>query len=272
MANTGNMTGRGQSSIQPGSTVQDTSQRNCIDFLGVKVDAVSTPELLERITTYAAGPKQATVMYVNAACMLIAEKDQQYRETLNQADLVYADGTGVVLGARLWGHRLPGRSTAADFIPELCRRCADRGISLFFLGARPGVADEAARRLSDKIPGLKIAGTHHGYFKKHETEDIISLINSSKANLLVVGFGAPQQEFWIRDNASRLTPRCIWGVGGLFDFVSGRTARGPKLLLDHGFEWLCRLAVEPRRLWKRYIPGNIRFIILTLKHRYLHGN
>lgn len=247
-------------------------QRRSINFLGVRVDAVDTEELLESITTYASGKEQRTVMYVNAACMLIADKNPEYRDTLNNADLVYADGTGVILGAKLWGHRLPGRSTAADFMPELCRKCAEKRISLFFLGAKPGVAQKAAERLTEKIPDLKIVGTYHGYFNKNETENIVSMINSSGADLLVVGFGAPCQEFWIRDNAAKLKTHCIWGVGGLFDFVSGRTARGPQWLLDHGFEWLCRLAVEPRRLWKRYIPGNIMFILLTLKYRYLDGN
>ena len=251
----------------PEPQVQPVTKR--IAFLGVKVAPVNTEQLLEHITAFASGTEQRTVMYVNAACMLIADKNPEYRDALNSADLVYADGTGVVLGARLWGHRLPGRSTAADFMPELCRRCAERGIRLFFLGAKPGVAQKAAACLTEKIPDLKIAGTHHGYFNSNETENIISMINSSGADLLVVGFGAPVQEFWIRDNAPGLKPRCIWGVGGLFDFVSGRTARGPQWLLDHGFEWLCRLAVEPRRLWKRYIPGNIMFIFLTLKRRYL---
>ncbi len=206
-------------------------------------------------------------MYVNAACMLLAEDNNRYRETLNQADLVYADGTGVILGAKLWGHRLPGRSTAADFMPDFCMHFADKGLSIFLLGAERGVAAEAAGQLKKKIPGLRIAGTHHGYFTENRMENIISIINRSKADILLVGLGAPMQEFWMLKHADSLTPKILWGVGGLFDFLSGRTPRGPQWLLDNGFEWLCRLMAEPRRLWRRYIPGNVRFIGLLIRHR-----
>ncbi len=245
------------------------SQRDCIDFLGVKVDRIDTTSIVDRMVKFASGKLQRTVMYVNAACMLIAEKDPLYRQALNSADLVYADGVGVVLGARIFGHHLPGRSTAADFITDLCRACAEAGISLFLLGAKEGIAAKAAERLLTQVPGLHIVGTHHGYFREDETDDIISMINRSGAEMLIVGFGAPAQEFWIKKNRHRLEPRCLWGVGGLFDFVSGNTPRGPKWLLDHGFEWLCRLSVEPRRLWRRYIPGNALFLYTVIKHRFL---
>ncbi len=243
------------------------SRRDCIDFLGVCVDKVDTSALVDAITSFALGQEQKTVMYVNADCMLLSQKNIEYRDALNRAGLVYADGIGVVLGARLWGHHLPGRSTAADFIYDVCRKCAVEEVPIFLLGAAEGVAKEAAKRLVQLVPGLEIAGTHHGYFSAHESDRIIDMINSSGAKLLVVGFGAPKQELWMLEHASRLAPRCLWGVGGLFDFVSGRTARGPQWLLDNGFEWLCRLVVEPRRLWKRYIPGNILFVLTVLRHR-----
>ncbi len=242
-------------------------QRDCIDFLGIKVDRIDTTTLIDRLVEFATGAVQRTAMYVNAACMLIAEKDPRYRQVLNSADIVYADGVGVVLGARMFGYRLPGRSTAADFIADLCTACAEANISLFFLGAKEGIAAKAAERLLAQVPGLHIAGTHHGYFKEEETDNIISMINRSGAEMLLIGFGAPAQEFWIRDNGKRLKPRCLWGVGGLFDFVSGNTPRGPQWLLDHGFEWLCRLLIEPRRLWRRYIPGNVLFLCTVIKHR-----
>ncbi len=238
-----------------------------VRFLGVPIAAVDTSRLIRCIASFAAGDRKRTVMYANAACMLLAEKDPAYKDALCRADLVYADGVGVTIGARLWGKRLPGRSTAADFIYDLCRLCAENHISVFLLGAQEGVAESAAAKLMEKIPGLKIAGTHHGYFSEKEEQGIIQKINSSGAELLIVGFGAPKQELWMLNNADSLAPSCLWGVGGLFDFVSGRTARGPQWLLDHGFEWLCRLIVEPRRLWKRYIPGNVIFILTVLKHR-----
>ncbi|MBI5198315.1 MAG: WecB/TagA/CpsF family glycosyltransferase [Nitrospirae bacterium] len=244
-------------------------ERRTMDFLGVRVDAVDTPGLCRRIVAFAEGGRQRKVMYVNADCILLALKDVGYRGILNRADLVYADGVGVVLGARLWGHRLPGRATGADFFPEFCRTFADRGLRLFLLGAREGVAQEAADRLRRQAPGVRIVGTHHGYFPPEKTGSVIALINGSKPHILVVGFGAPGQEKWMEQYGEHLQVPVIWGVGGLFDFLAGRTRRGPKWLLDNGFEWLCRLAVEPRRLWRRYLIGNIRFILRVFWYRFI---
>ncbi len=242
--------------------------RRTIDFLGVRVDVVDTGALCARVVGFARDPKPHRVMYVNADCMLLALRDEGYRSCLNRADLVYADGVGVVWGARLWGHRLPGRSTGADFMPRFCEVFAEEGLSVFLLGAKEGVAGEAARRLKKRIPGLRIAGTHHGYFSPEENERIIETVRERSPHILLVGFGAPYQERWIDENADRIGVPVIWGVGGLFDFLSGRTKRGPQWLLDHGFEWLCRLVVEPRRLWRRYILGNTRFALYLLWRRF----
>ena len=254
---------KGKGAVEPRA---NGLRRNTVEFLGVKIDNVDTGQLLERILFFASTPhRQRKVMYVNADCMVLAQKNPRYMDVLNGADLVYPDGAGVVLGARLLGLRLAGRSTAADFMPEFAKHFARAGLRLFLLGARPGVAKAAAKALKSQAPNLLIAGTHHGYFKKEETRGVIQQINASKADILLVGFGAPFQEFWIEENAGQLTPTILWGVGGLFDFLSGRTPRGPRWMLDHGLEWLCRLAVEPRRLWRRYLIGNLLFLWITLK-------
>ncbi len=239
-----------------------------VDFLGVRVDVLDTAALRDRVLALATGDRPRKVMYVNADCMLIARENFAYRDALNRADLVYADGIGVVWGARLWGHDLPGRSTGADFMPGFCRAFADRGLRLFLLGARQGVAEEAARRLRGQAPGLQVVGTHHGYFRPEESREIIREINRCRPHILLVGMGAPGQELWIDRHGDRLEVPVLWGVGGLFDFLSGRTRRGPQWLLDHGFEWLCRLLVEPRRLWRRYLIGNVKFVVYVLWQRY----
>lgn len=244
-------------------------QRSTVCLLGVEIDTVDTGELCEKIVDFAGGGPTRSVMYVNADCMLITQKNKEYRLVLNTADLVYADGVGVVYGAKLWGHTLPGRSTAADFMPDFCRTFADKGLRLFFLGAKPGVARAAADRLMEKIPHLMVVGTHHGYFKQEETQQVIAEVNGADPDIVVIGFGAPAQELWIRDHAGQLNASVLWGVGGLFDFLSGRTPRGPQWLLDNGFEWLCRLIAEPKRLWRRYLLGNTKFVLSLLWHRYV---
>lgn len=202
-------------------------------------------------------------MYVDADCLLKAADNEAYRRVLNAADLAYPDGVGVVVAARIWGHRMRGRSTAADFMPRFCGQFARRGLRLYLLGAAEGVAAEAAAVLVRDAPGLVVAGTRHGYFGPDETDRIVDGINKARPDVLLVGLGAPAQEFWIAHNAHRLDARLNWGVGGLFDFVSGRTRRGPKWFWDNGFEWLSRLNVEPGRLWKCYILGYARFWAVT---------
>ncbi len=241
--------------------------RRTVPLLGVEIDVVDTAALCYRLLEFAAGNRQRRVMYVNADCMLIAHENRRYGDLLNRADLVYADGIGVVLGARLFGHRLPGRSTGADFFPYFCAMAAERGIRLYLLGAAEGVARAAAERLQRDIPELRIVGTHHGYFRRRESGRIIDAVNRARPHVVVIGFGAPAQEFWMEEFGPRLEARVLWGVGGLFDFLSGNTRRGPRWLLDHGFEWLCRLFIEPRRLWRRYLIGNVRFLALLLRHR-----
>jgi N-acetylglucosaminyldiphosphoundecaprenol N-acetyl-beta-D-mannosaminyltransferase len=245
------------------------TNRQTIEFLGIQVDVLDTQGLCEQIVDFSLKGKQCKVFYVNADCILLSLKDKIYRQMLNRADLLYADGIGVVWGAKLWGHYLPSRSTAADFIPKFCEVFARYGLKIYFLGASDGVAKEAANRLLQKIPNLQIVGTHHGYFKGEETKRIIEAINTVRPHILLVGLGAPYQEQWIEENANGLDVPVIWGVGGLFDFISGRTWRGPQWLLDHGFEWFCRLIAEPRRLWRRYLIGNTKFVIYLLWYRFI---
>jgi N-acetylglucosaminyldiphosphoundecaprenol N-acetyl-beta-D-mannosaminyltransferase len=245
--------------------------RVAVRFLGIPVDAVDTGGLLARVLGLLESGRRTRVMYVNADCMLKARRDEAYRGALAAADLVYADGIGVVMGARAFGLRLPGRSTAADFMPAFCREFAGRGIRVYLLGARPGVAAEAAAALERQAPGLVVAGTAHGYFGPGETDAVIEAVNRARPDVVLVGMGAPAQEMWITRNADRLDARMVWGVGGLFDFVSGRTPRGPRWLWDNGFEWLCRLIVEPGRLWKRYVLGHAAFVLMILWERLKAG-
>lgn len=242
-------------------------ERDTINFLGVSVDVLDTQGLCDTVVDFALKGISRKVMYVNTDCMLLSLGNKVYQDILNQADLIYADGVGVVLGARLWGYRLPGRSTGADFMPDFCEVFAQKGLRLYLLGAKHGVADEAASRLIQRVPALNIVGTHHGYFNQAENEHLIEQIHAVQPHILLVGIGAPKQEIWIHENITKLQVPVVWGVGGLFDFISGRTKRGPKWLLDNGFEWLCRLVVEPRRLWRRYLIGNIKFICYLLWYR-----
>ncbi|MBC2694342.1 MAG: WecB/TagA/CpsF family glycosyltransferase [Desulfobacteraceae bacterium] len=240
--------------------IPGNSSRHTINFIGVHVDVLNMQGLYKKVIEFAQDNKPRKVMYVNAHCMVISRNDEEYRNILNAADLVYADGMSLVWGAKLSGHYLPGRSTAADFMPMFCKLFAREGLRLYLLGAELGVAETAGSKLKQKSPALEIVGTHHGYFNQEEDERIIAEINKSRPHILLVGMGVPYQEKWIHAHYGSIDVPVIWGVGALFDFLSGKLARGPQLLLNHGFEWLCRLFVEPRRLGKRYLVGNLLFM------------
>jgi len=224
--------------------------------------------LVEQTVRAAQTGQHRMVLYANIHVLNTACGDPDLRRILNQADIVYCDGAGVQLGARLLGHCLPERMTGADWIEPLCAACAEKGVSLYFLGARPGVAAEAAARLRARHPGLRIVGAHHGYLADPAVcAGAIAAINAAHPDILLVGMGTPLQEKWIAAHRAELDVPVVWAVGALFDFVAGVQPRGPRWMLDHGLEWLCRLASDPRRLWHRYIVGNPLFILRVLKQK-----
>ncbi|MDH5536877.1 MAG: WecB/TagA/CpsF family glycosyltransferase, partial [Betaproteobacteria bacterium] len=144
--------------------------------------------------------------------------------------------------------------------PRLCRMAADEGLSLYLLGARPGVAAAVAENARKRVPQLAIAGHRDGYWAEQDEQSVVSAIRASGADILLVAMGAPRQELWIAKNAPRLGVKVALGVGGLFDFYAGRVARAPLWLRELGLEWTYRLLQEPRRMWRRYVIGNPLFL------------
>ena len=254
-----------------GNSVEPPARRRRVYVLGVGIDEVSVPELHAEIERLAREPRRSLVLNANAHLLNIAYRDPVLRAFQNTADVVVCDGVGVSLAARfLWGRALR-RITYADWMPLLARFAAERDLSMYFLGARPGVADRAAMRLRETFPGLRVVGTHHGYFDRKpgslENEAVVKEIRALRPDLLVVGLGMPLQEYWLMENLGRLDVGVALTGGAVFDYVSGGLRRGPRLLTDNGFEWLARLLVEPRRLWRRYLVGNPLFVLRVLRQR-----
>ncbi len=214
---------------------------------------------------------RARVAFVNAHCVNVAARDRAYAAALDSADLVLPDGAGVELAARLHGARLAGNLNGTDLGPRLARAAAGQGMSLFLLGAAPGVAERAAARLQALAPGLCIAGMRDGFAGLQDSAAAIAAINASGADMLWVATGVPAQDVWLARHADALAPRYLLGVGALFDFLAGRVARAPGWMRRARLEWLWRLALEPRRLFGRYVLGNATFLTRTLMHRLRHG-
>jgi len=229
----------------------------------IPVELARPAEMLHRITGWVrdgGGPRR--VMYVNAHVLNQSLEQEPLRTALNEADLVYCDGYGVRLAAKALEVQIPHRMTGADWIWDLAALCEGAGRSVYLLGSEPGYAAEAADRLLGRHPRLQIAGTHHGYFDVGSPHDerVVEEINACRPDILLVGMGTPKQELWVQRNATRIDAGVLWTVGALFDYVSGHTPRAPGWLADNGLEWIFRLAVEPKRMWRRYLLGNPVFV------------
>ncbi len=235
------------------------------------MDPLTVGELHAEIENLVRHGERGLVLNVNAHCLNLCYEDPKLRDFMNRAEVVFCDGVGVMLAARVLGRRIPQRITYADWIWQLADLAAARGFSLYLLGARPGVAQEAARKLKARNPNLEIVGTRHGYFDhgagSPENEAVVEEINASAPDILLVGLGMPFQEHWLMENRQRLDVRVALTGGAVFDYASGRLRRGPRLLRENGFEWLARLIVEPRRLWRRYLIGNPLFLLRVLRQR-----
>lgn len=246
-----------------------------IDVLGVGVDPLTVDGLHAEISRLVRAENLGLVFNVNAHCLNLCYEDQALRDALNGADVVFCDGAGVMLAARVFGGRIPARITYAAWIWQLADFAASEGYSLYFLGARPGVAREAARRLRERYPGLKIVGARHGYFDHSagsaDNEAVLAEINAAAPDILLVGLGMPLQERWLAQNRHGLHAGIALTCGAVFDYASERVPRGPRLLTANGFEWLARLVYEPRRLWRRYLLGNPLFLLRVLRQRFSVG-
>lgn len=211
-------------------------------------------------------PGRRTVFFLNAHCANIRASNASYAAALARADYVLPDGIGVELAARMQGRRLAANLNGTDLTPRLLRLAARWGMSVFLIGGTPGTADAAAQRLCLDIPGLRIAGTRDGFAGAARPEEAIDEINASGADIVLVAMGVPQQELWIDEYRHLIDAPLVLGVGALFDFLAGNVRRAPAWVRRRRMEWAWRLAMEPRRLAKRYLVGNAAFLARAASH------
>lgn len=232
-----------------------------IDFLSISMEEAVA--LIEQVISV--GDKQC-VSFINADCLNISCKDQDYHSLLNSQSIVLPDGAGIKIACQMIGEKLEANLNGTDLLPRLWKSSPSKGYSFYLLGAEPGVTERMKQNLEETYPGVHIAGHHHGYFKQgEETEEVIRKINASKPNILLVAFGAPRQEKWIFEHQDKIDSNVLMGVGGLFDFYSGDKKRAPMWMRNTGLEWVYRLYLEPGRLWRRYIVGNPLFVYRVFK-------
>ena len=234
-----------------------------VNVLGVHVSTLTVAELHEQIASTIRQQQKRLVLHVNVHGINLCHKFEWLRNFINQASIVFCDGSGVMLGARLLGHHIPERITYADWAWQLAAFAERNEFSIFCLGAKEEIIEEAVANLQNAYPSLKLF-SHHGYFDKAvesaENKRVIELINEVQPNMLLVGFGMPIQERWLCENWSNIDANIGLTGGAVFDYVSGNLQRAPSLILKMNMEWLGRLLIEPRRLAKRYLLGNPLFM------------
>lgn len=241
-----------------------------VPVLQSRFHKINVDQFIEYLIEAAQLDRKSIVANLNVRAANFTHELPWYRDFINGADLVFCDGFGVLLGARLGGHRVDSRyrMTCPDYLDDLGLACQAHGVSMYLLGCEPGVADQAIAKLKKVAPDLRVEG-HHGYFEKTgpENDAVIEKINAFKPGLLYVGLGMPLQERWILDNMDKIDAKVFLPLGACLEFYTDVTPRGPKWMTDRGLEWFTRLITEPRRLWKRYLVGNTVFLYRVATRR-----
>ncbi len=243
--------------------------RGALQLLGITVHEVTATGVLDFMDASIRSGRQAVILHANAFAANLAARDAALRQALNEAQMVFCDGDGIRLGCRILGLSVPPKVTYARWLPLAGAWCERHGHSIYFLGGRPGVAEQAARRYQERFPRIRIAGTHHGYFDKSgaESDAVVTEINRARPDVLLVCFGMPIQEHWVRLHAPRLATHVLLTGGAALDYAAGTAVPTPDLMVRLKLEWLYRLWKEPRRLFTRYVVGNPEFLLRVFCER-----
>jgi N-acetylglucosaminyldiphosphoundecaprenol N-acetyl-beta-D-mannosaminyltransferase len=233
----------------------------------VRIDAVTFDEALDAVEALVAAGRGGAVFTPNVDHVMIAHEDARMRDAYSRVDLSLPDGMPLLWVSRLLGTPLPEKVSGSDFTPRLLERAAARGWRVFFLGGAPGVAAKARDRLVEQLPGLHVVGVDAPRFavtdSRESQRELVAAIRATKPDIVLVAFGAPKQEVWIDLARDDLGPAVLLGIGASLDFIAGTVPRAPRWMSSSGLEWLFRLWREPRRMWRRYLVRDSRFVLVV---------
>lgn len=237
-----------------------------IQILNANIDNLNMQETLAKIEETIQKNEQLHHVVVNAGKIVAMQKDLQLRHSVNQSDLINADGQAVVWASKVLGKPLKERVAGIDLMVNLVALAFKNKYKIFFFGAKEEVVKKVVDRYSNQFSPDIIAGYRNGYFKKEEEQFIAKEIGKSGANILFVAISSPTKENFLFENKELLQKvNFVMGVGGSFDVVAGKVKRAPLWMQKVGLEWFYRFAQEPKRMWKRYLIGNSRFVGLVFK-------
>ena len=225
-------------------------------------------ETLSKVSQAIESNKHLHHVVVNAGKIVAMQSDEQLKESVNGSDLINADGQAVIWASKFLGKPLKERVAGIDLMTNLVKLASSKSYKIFFLGAKEEIVKKVVSVYSDKYSPNIIAGYRNGYFKKEDELAIAKQISDSGAQILFVAISSPVKEIFLYENKSSLKNlNFIMGVGGSFDVVAGKVKRAPLWMQKHGLEWFYRFLQEPKRMWKRYLVGNIKFLILVFKEK-----
>lgn len=237
-----------------------------INILGTGVSAVNMPLALQVIDEWIKARTPHYVCVTGVHGVMESRSDETLRKIHNQAGMVTPDGMPLVWVSHLLGHRQVRRVCGPDFFPEVCRTSLEKGYRHFFYGGAPGVAEKLAASMRERFPGIEIVGTYCPPFRAltpEEDDAVVKMIQEARPDIVWVGISTPKQERWMAEHVNRLNVPVLVGVGAVFDFHSGLKKRAPRWMQTSGTEWIYRLVTDYKRLWKRYLKNNPRFVALA---------
>jgi N-acetylglucosaminyldiphosphoundecaprenol N-acetyl-beta-D-mannosaminyltransferase len=234
------------------------------------VDSVTFDQALERIAELIDAGDGGSIFTPNVDHVVKAETDVEFRLAYSRASLSLADGMPILWASRLLGAPLPEKVSGSDLVLPLAELAAERRWRVYLIGGGPGVAAEAGVKLAREL-GVDVVGTDSPIVRQdgstEQADEVLERVRATKPHLVLVAFGAPKQELWVDRFGDRITPAVAMGVGASLDFMVGRTRRAPAWMSRAGLEWLFRLAQEPRRMWRRYLIDDPRFIAIVARTR-----
>lgn len=244
-----------------------------ISILKTYIDNLSMVETVELVKNNIKKNERIQHVVVNAGKIVSMQTDEELRESVNNSDLINADGQAVVWASRFLKKPLKERVAGIDLMHNLVELAHQKKYKIFFFGAKEEIVKNIVNRYSKKYSPDIIAGYRNGYYNKTEEKKIAKQIGDSGAHILFVGISSPTKEKFLFYNKKELSKvNFIMGVGGSFDVVAGKVKRAPLWMQNNGLEWLYRLIQEPRRMWKRYLIGNTKFVLLVLKEKLIGKN
>ena len=240
----------------------------CFNILGVNIAVTNLQKACQTIEEWIRDRKNTYVCIAPVATIVSSQEDEEYRQIINRSGMNTPDGMPLVWLGKMKGHKDIDRTYGPDLILKFCELSQEKGYKHYFYGGTPETNQLLISKLHERFPDLNIAGYFAPPFRDacdREDASVLEQINSARPDILWVGLGSPKQDYWMYNHRDSLDVPVIVGVGAAFDFLAGVKKQAPLWMRRSGLEWFFRLCSEPKRLWKRYLIGNIKFIYLITR-------